>query len=81
MVTSVIRRVILGSDSYGKRKRHPRFPCCLTWTTSIGKGKFRESEFTVLLSNSRLAHELGWTADSFLRPRGNARSLRKRRAP
>jgi hypothetical protein len=47
----------------------------------LGKGNFRGWEFTVLFSSTRLAHELGWTADSFLRPRGNARSLRKRRAP
>jgi hypothetical protein len=35
----------------------------------------------VLFSGTRLARELGWTDKWFLRPRGNARSLRKPKAP
>ena len=61
-------------------QKRPRFPC-LTWTASIVQGQVLEMGVHGALFRARLAHELGWTAEWSLRPRGNARSLRKPRAP
>ena len=62
-------------------QQRPRFPCCLTWTASIGQGQVPGMGVHGALFQCPPRPRTGWTADSFLRPRDNARSLRKRRAP